>query len=142
MSYVGIDVSKGCLDVVSLPYGEALKIGNDREGIASLVDHCKQLIPEKIVLEATGGYKRDVSLALVDAGLPVVIVNARQVRDFAKAIGQLAKTDQIDAVILATFAERIRPRSGMSWIRLNMSWPNSSHAVDNCLTPTRLRTIA
>lgn len=109
MSYVGIDVSKAFLDVACLPDGKTLKVGNDSEGIKSLMAYCKKLVPEKIVLEATGGYERDVSLALADAGLPVVVINARQVRDFAKATGQLAKTDQIDAVILATFAERIRP---------------------------------
>ena len=109
MSFVGIDVSKGFLDVAFLPDGEVLRVGNEVHGIRALVKRLEKIVPTKIVLEATGGYERDVSLALVDAGLPVVVINARQVRDFAKATGQLAKTDRIDASVLATFAERIRP---------------------------------
>lgn len=109
MNYVGIDVSKSYLDIAFLPDGEVLRVTNNHTGIRKLVTLCSGLKPERIALEATGGYERDASLALVQAELPVALVNARQVRDFAKSIGQLAKTDQIDAAILALFAERIQP---------------------------------
>lgn len=107
--FVGIDVSKAQLDVAIRPTGEKESFANDKAGIKALVKRLAKIEPTLIVLEATGGYERQVTRALVSADLPVVVVNPRQVRDFAKATGQLAKTDSIDAAVLAHFAEVIRP---------------------------------
>ena len=91
------------------PLGRKLSVSNDEAGIQALVKRLSELKPVLIVLEATGGLERSVSGTLGSAQLPVVVVNPRQVRDFAKATGQLAKTDRIDAEVLARFAEVIRP---------------------------------
>jgi transposase len=109
MSCLGIDVAKGQLEFACRPSGEAGCAPNDDAGIAELVGRCRALEPTLIVCEATGGYEAALVAALVTAGLPVVVANPRQVRDFAKATGQLAKTDAIDAQVLALFAERVRP---------------------------------
>lgn len=106
---VGIDVSKARLDVACRPSGDRWAVANDPPGIARLVDRLRGLSPTLIVLEATGGLELPPTGTLAAAGLPVVVVNARQVRDFAKATGQLAKTDAIDAAVLAHFAEAVRP---------------------------------
>jgi len=107
--FVGIDVSKARLDVETRPTGEKESVANDKAGIKALVKRLAQLQPTLIVLEATGGYERQLAQALVRAELPVVVVNPRQVRDFAKATGQLAKTDSIDAGVLAHFGQAVRP---------------------------------
>ncbi len=107
--FVGIDVSKAVLDVAVRPAGDAWSVANSPEGIAQLVDRLREIAPKLIVLEASGGLERRAIAALAGARLPVVAVNPRQVRDFAKATGRLAKTDAIDAEVLALFAERIRP---------------------------------
>ena len=107
--YVGIDVSKSSLDVAFYPSGEAWSESNDDKGVAGLVSCLHKLDPALITLEATGGYESLVTANLGAAGLPVVVVNPRQVRDFAKATGRLAKTDMIDAVIIARFGEAIKP---------------------------------
>lgn len=107
--YVGIDVSKATLDVAVHPSGETWQIANETDAIAALVERFVAQPPELIVVEATGGYERAVVAACGAAGLPIVVVNPRQVRDFAKAMGLLAKTDRIDAGVLALFGERIRP---------------------------------
>jgi transposase len=107
--FVGIDVSKARLDVAMCPLAEKLSVSNDEVGVQALVKRLSEIQPALIVLEATGGLERSVSGALGSAQLPVVVVNPRQVRDFAKAIGQLAKTDRIDALVLARFAEAVRP---------------------------------
>jgi transposase len=106
---VGIDVAKAELVVATRPDGERWTVANDERGMRTLVERLRGAPPELIVLEATGGYELLCVAALAAAGLPVVVVNPRQVRDFAKATGQLAKTDRIDADILALFAERVRP---------------------------------
>jgi transposase len=106
---VGIDVAKAELVIVVRPSGETWTASNDERGVRSVVERLTRLAPELIVLEATGGYELVCVAALAAAELPVVVVNPRQVRDFAKATGQLAKTDRIDAGVLALFAERIRP---------------------------------
>ena len=108
--FVGIDVSKAQLDVAIRPSAEQESFANDKLGIKALVKRLAKIEPTLIVLEATGGYERLVTRAVVSADLPVVVVNPRQVRDFAKATGQLAKTDSIDAGVLAHFAEVIRPQ--------------------------------
>jgi transposase len=107
--FVGVDVAKAELVVVLSPQGEPFPVPNDEAGIRSLRDRLRELSPELIVLEATGGYEVAVAAALAAAALPVVVANPRQVRDFARATGQLAKTDRVDARILALFAERVRP---------------------------------
>jgi transposase len=107
--FVGIDVSKATLDIHIVPTGQAWSTGSSDAEIASLVSKLKGLSPQLIVLESTGGLERRLVAALVAAMLPAVVVNPRQVRDFAKAMGKLAKTDAIDAAVLALFAERVRP---------------------------------
>lgn len=108
-SFVGIDVSKDHLDVHVRPAGLARRCANDEPGIRELAAWLAELAPARIVLEATGGLELPVVLALVDRDLPVVQINPRQIRDFAKACGKLAKTDQLDAAVLAHFGEAIRP---------------------------------
>jgi transposase len=107
--FVGIDVSKDHLDVHIRPDAAAFRGATDPAELAALVARLRDARPERIVLEATGGYETPVVAALAAAGLPVVVVNPRQVRRFAEATGQLAKTDTLDATILAHFAEAIRP---------------------------------
>jgi transposase len=107
--FVGIDVSKARLDIATRSSGESESVANDKTGIQTLVKRLGEIQPALIVLEATGGVERGVTRALASAELPVVVVNPRQVRDFAKATGQLAKTDSIDALVLARFAEAVRP---------------------------------
>jgi transposase len=106
--YVGIDVSKNRLDGACRP-GESFQAGNDPQGIRSLVERLRGLPVALIVLEATGGLELPAVAALAAAHLPVAVVNPRQVRDFAKAVGRLAKNDRIDAAILAWFAEAVKP---------------------------------
>jgi transposase len=107
--FVGLDVAKPTLDVALRPSGEQWRVPNDEAGVAALVDRLRPLHPTLLVCEATGGFERAAIALLAAAGLPVVVANPRQIRDFARATGQLAKTDQIDAAILALFAERVRP---------------------------------
>ena len=107
--FIGIDVAKAYLDVGAYPTGDTERVPNTGVGIAELTTRLAARGPECIVLEASGGYEHDVVVSLATAGLPVVVVNPRQVRDFAKATGQLAKTDRLDALILARFAAQIRP---------------------------------
>ena len=106
---IGIDVAKAELVVAARPSGERWSVTNDPRGVKTLVDRLTREPPTLIVLEATGGYEMLGVAALAAAALPVVVVNPRQVRAFAKATGQLAKTDRIDAELLALFAERVRP---------------------------------
>lgn len=107
--FVGIDVSKASLDIAVLPSKEAWTESNDDDGIQRLVERLQGLSPDLVVLEATGGYEAVVAAKLASADVPVAVVNPRQVRDFAKAMGRLAKTDKLDAEMLALFAERVRP---------------------------------
>lgn len=106
---VGIDVSRDELVVAVAETPGAWTVANDGPGHQALVARLVALGPTRIVLEPTGGYERLVTAALGVAGLPVIVVNARQVRDFARATGQLAKTDALDAHVLALFAARIQP---------------------------------
>jgi transposase len=106
---VGIDVSKERLDVAVRPQGETFSVTNDEAGHKELRRRLQKLQPQRIVLEPTGGYETAAVEALLAAKLPVIVVNARQVRNFAQALGRLAKTDRIDADILACFGERLRP---------------------------------
>jgi transposase len=107
--FVGIDVSKAQLDVAVLPTRETWRVENEPASLKRLGRRLKELAPKLIVMEATGGLEIPVAAVLSRAGLPVVIVNPRQVREFARAVGQLAKNDRIDALTLALFGERVRP---------------------------------
>src|SRR5215470_9272250 len=107
--FVGIDVAKAQLDIALRPAGERWSVPNDTNGVTTLVDRMQLLQPTLIVLEATGGLERAVTRALATAGLPVVVVNPRQVRDLARATGQLANTEALDARALAHVADVIRP---------------------------------
>jgi transposase len=108
--FVGIDVSKDRLDVHVLPSGEGFSATTDAEGLASLCDRLDGLKPATVALEATGGFEVVAAGALSAAGLPVVVVNPAQVRAFAKALGQRAKTDPVDARVIALFAQAVRPQ--------------------------------
>src|SRR5215217_8614661 len=108
-SYVGIDVSKTRLDVAKLG-GHVWQADNTPDGIAQLVQQLADIQPELIVVEATGGYQRIVVDALFHAGLSVAVVNPARVRQFAKACGLLAKTDKLDAQVLAVFGQRVQPK--------------------------------
>lgn len=106
---VGIDVSKDRLDVHVRPSAEAFAVPRDGAGLATLIDRLKPISPRLVALEATGGLEAIVVAALAGAGLPVVVVNPAQVRSFARALGKRAKTDPIDAVVIAHFAEATAP---------------------------------
>jgi len=106
---IGIDVAKDRLDVAVRPSGELFVIDRNAAGLERLVERLKPLAPRLVALEATGGFETVAAAALAAAGVPVVIVNPAQVRAFAKALGQRAKTDPIDAAVIAHFAEATRP---------------------------------
>ena len=107
--YVGIDVSKSTLDLECYPQSNPAQFSNDEEGHQRLVKALLELQPARIVVEATGGMEMPAVIAMAAAQLPIVVINPRQARDFAKALGCLAKTDQVDAHILARFAEAVKP---------------------------------
>lgn len=107
--FAGIDVSKAVLDVALRPTGERFSAANDDVGIRSVLERLRSHPSVLVVLEATGGFENALVAALGTADVSVVVANPRQIRDFARATGQLAKTDRIDAEILALFAERVRP---------------------------------
>ena len=107
--YAGIDVAKDRVDVALRPSGAAWSVAYDEAGVSGLASELQSLHPSAVVLEATGGLELPLAGALAAAALPVLVVNPRQVRDFAKATGRLAKTDALDAQVLAHFAEAVRP---------------------------------
>jgi len=107
--FVGVDVSKDSLDVAIGPQKDIITIANDQKGVDSLVKKLRRINAQLIVFESTGGYELLAASCLAEAGLPVVIVNPRQMRNFAKATGILAKTDAIDARVIARFAEAVKP---------------------------------
>jgi len=108
--FVGVDVSKDKLDVSIRPHGERWTVANDEKGVQSMVARLLEGKPTLVVLEATGGLQMAAVVGLASAKLPVVVVNPRQIRDFAKATGRLAKTDSIDADVIAHFGEALRPQ--------------------------------
>jgi transposase len=108
-SYVGIDIAKDHLDIALRPEGKTWTIQNNEEEIKELAVQIQEINPELIVMEATGGFEINVASKLALIGLPVAVVNPRQVRDFAKSTGKLAKTDTLDAQVLAHFAEAVHP---------------------------------
>lgn len=107
--FVGLDVAKNHLDGHVRPTGEDFVVTHDEAGLAQLVARLRALRPTLVVLEATGGYEATVAATLASAGLPVAVVNPRQIRDFARATGTLAKTDTLDARVIARFGEAVRP---------------------------------
>ncbi len=107
--FVGLDIAKDHIDVSVRPTGEHWQVEQTPDGLTALVARLVALAPTLVVAEATGGYETAVVTALAVAQVPIAVVNPRQVRAFAKAIGRLAKTDAIDAAVLALFAERVRP---------------------------------
>ena len=107
--YVGIDVAKARVDVVVRPANDGWMVSNDDAGIRQLVSRLKTLELQMVVMESSGGLELPLVAALAAEGLPVVVVNPRQVRDFAKATGKLAKTDTLDAAVLAHFGEAVKP---------------------------------
>jgi len=106
---VGIDVAKDHLDVHVRPIDESFRVPHDEAGVVTLLARLRTVAPTIVVLEASGGYEVALTAALASAGLPVAVVNPRQIRDYARAVGQLAKTDRLDAQIIARFAEAVRP---------------------------------
>lgn len=109
--FVGIDVSKSTLDICIEPDVQTLHVAYDEAGISQIVSDLKEVSPALIVIEATGGLEVSIATELASKGLHVAVINPRQARDFAKATGQLAKTDQVDAAVLAAFAKVIRPQA-------------------------------
>ena len=109
--FIGIDVSKDRLDVAGIPLKQTWQFTNDAAGVSKLVERLTKLSPVLIVMEPTGGLEAPVPAELSAAGLSVAVVNARQIRDYAKAIGKLAKTDRLDALVIAQFAAAIKPEA-------------------------------
>jgi transposase len=110
-TYIGIDVSKDCLDVHILPQDEAFAVERNGKGLAMLVERLKPLLPSLIVVEATGGFESTTAAALAGAGLKLAIINPAQIRHYAQALGKRAKTDAIDAKVIARFAADVRPEA-------------------------------
>jgi transposase len=141
--FIGIDVAKRRLDVAERPSGARWMVKNDDVGRAALVERLRSGgAISLIVLEASGGYETAVVAALSSAGVPVVVVNPRQVRDFARAVGRLAKTDAIDAVVLALFAERVRPEVRPipdAMTQALQSWVARRRQLREMLTAEKLR---
>jgi len=108
-AYIGVDVSKDLLDLKVLPSNEAQQFYNDDPGVKKLITFVKKIDPQLIVFESTGGLEMLAVSSLIENHVPVVVINPRQVRDFSKATGRLAKTDTIDAETIARFARDIRP---------------------------------
>lgn len=107
--FIGVDVSKDTLDVFVIPFSKRFTADNNKDGIKEIVGSLKKLTPKSIVMESTGIYQNALASSLVKENLPVIVVNPRQVRDFARAKNRLAKTDKIDAEIIALFAKEIKP---------------------------------
>ena len=107
--YVGIDVSKNRLDVHVRPSGQAFAVARDGKGLGELLDRLREVAPTLIAVEATGGFETIVAAAVAGAHLPLAVVNPAQVRHFAQAVGKRAKTDPIDAAVIARFAEAVKP---------------------------------
>ena len=107
--FIGIDVSQDRLDAYVRPSDESFVVARDSEGLAALIERLRAFDPDLVVLEATGGFEVTVAAAVVAAQIPLAVVNPRQIRDFARATGQLAKTDALDAKAIARFAEAVRP---------------------------------
>src|SRR5215213_8122466 len=138
--FVGIDVAKHRLEVHLRPSGESVTINYGEEEVTALVERLGALEPALIVLEATGGLEVRLAAALAAAGLPVAVVNPRQVRAFARAIGRLAKTDRLDAEAIARFAEAVRPPvrplPDEETRRLGARWWRGDASCSRCSPPS------
>ena len=110
-SFIGIDISKNRLDVHILPKNLSETYPYETQAVSRLIEKLKAIAPTIIVMEATGGYEISIAAQLADADLPVAVMNPRQIRDYAKALGILAKTDKIDAKVIARFAQDLRPEA-------------------------------
>ena len=108
-TYVGIDVSKDRLDVHVLPQGETFSVERNGKGLAALVERLKPLAPSLVAVEATGGFEMTVAAAIGGAGLPLAVINPARIRHYAEALGKRAKTDPIDALVIARFAADVKP---------------------------------
>ena len=116
--YVGVDVAKEWLDVGVWPGGASFRVANDESGVAGLIERICPLGPSAVVLEASGGLETLAASELHTAGLMVAVVNPRQVREFARGLGQLAKTDRLDAIVLAQYAQSARSLGRLLPLRL------------------------
>jgi transposase len=139
--FVGLDIAKDRIDVSVRPSAEQWQAEQTDAGRGQLVARLGALRPTLVVVESTGGYETAVVTALAVAQVPVAVVNPRQVRDFAKAIGRLAKTDALDAAVLALFAERVRPECGRWRMTPTRSSSPSSHGAASCSTCSRRNVI-
>jgi len=110
-TYVGIDVSKDRLDCYVLPQEESFSVERNGKGLAALIENLKPLLPTLIIVEATGGFEQTTAAAVAGAGLPIVIINPAQIRHYAQALGKRAKTDAIDAKVIARFAADVKPQA-------------------------------
>jgi transposase len=140
--FIGIDVAKQRLDVHVQPSGEAFTVTRDEAGLADLVRRLEALRPMLIALEATGGSEAVVAATLAAAALPVVVVNPRQIREFARATGRLAKTDALDARAIAAFGAAVRPACGRSQTRRLGYWGSSWRGDANWSTCSAPSTTA
>ena len=130
--FVGIDISKSSFDIWILPDRQLAAFANTAEGICAFIALMADFAGiERLVIEPTGGYERGVVDALLAAHLPVAKINAKQVRQFARACGQLSKTDRIDAFVLADYGRRMEPSLYRLLLRHKQSWSNSSRVTDN-----------
>ena len=139
---IGIDVSKAKLDVAILPSGEQFTVSNDRHGIGELVRRLSPLAPSRVVLEATGKLEQLAVSELAAAGLPVVVINPAQVRHYAKARGQRAKTDPIDARLIAEFARDLDPELRPLPMPRRKHWRRCVSGATNCWRWSKWRKAA
>lgn len=109
-SYVGIDVSRDRLDIHVLPQGEAFSVSRNGKGLAELVERLKSAAPKLVAIEATGGFEATAAAAIAGAGLPLAVINPAQIRHYAGALGKRAKTDPVDAYVIARFAADVKPQ--------------------------------
>lgn len=136
-NYVGIDVSKAWLDVGSWPDAASMRVGNDTAGVAELVERLRASQPRAVVLEASGGLETLVAGELHAAGLTVAVVNPRQVREFARSLGRLAKTDRLDALVLAQYAQSAHSNGRL----LPLELPDEAQAELKALVTRRRQLI-
>lgn len=144
-TYIGIDISKDSFDIAVHPSGQKGSFTNNEKGITEAVSFISSLSPESIIVESTGGFETDLALAFTEADLPVAVINPRQVRDYAKAMGILAKTDTLDAQVIASFAAAvnptIRPMPGEEARELKSTMARRRQIIE-MITPRRTEAIS
>lgn len=141
-AYAGIDVSKDQLDVHIRPAGEAFSVSRDAAGLEALIEKLKPFALKAVAMEATGGFESAVVASLAAVGLPVIVVNPLQVRKFAEALGKHAKTDTVDALVIARFAEATKPhpasaQRGNPGFGRSHGKAQADHPDDHCRAPAR-----